>query len=180
MLGHKLRDKDSLVQYVKKSVKKNPLSIRKTVYRGKSGYSVRGEYTKIFFTSEQQAIEYVRRVKAGEHPQSILMDIWGLGKNPAPQVAPVSSRFVGHWIKPDGWDWGSVLRPGLKGFCEYYLPVQSKGPIKEVAVNVKVTGRTNVIRGGLVVRRCLITFAGDHELSIAVGGWLEVYPGYSG
>ena len=72
-------------------VKRNPLQIRKTIYRGKLGFLVSGylpigpSYVwplRVFFTSRNQAEEFVRRIKGGELSEYILKDIWKLKRNP--------------------------------------------------------------------------------------------------
>ena len=74
-------------------------------------------------------------------------------------------------IRPDGWPLGGILKPGLAGFCQFYLPTNSDGPIKELAVNVEVTGRTPQKREGSYHIRIKITFVGDGEKDTVVRGW---------
>jgi len=76
-----------LVQIVEQEVKKIPrISMRKSVYRDKTGFTVSvsetpgWEPSHIFFTQEDQAKEYIRRRKAGEDSEAILKDIWGINK----------------------------------------------------------------------------------------------------
>lgn len=78
---------------------------------------------------------------------------------------------VGSYIKPDGWAYGELLKPGLDLFCPFYLPTNSGGPIKELAVKVEITGRIpRRIMGGYYLR-VRITFIGDCEPDTVVGGW---------
>ena len=78
---------------------------------------------------------------------------------------------VGSYIQPENWSIGGILRPGLDGFCQYYLPTNSGGPIKEVAVNVEITGRTWRRRNGGLYVRVKITFVGDCEDDVIAYGW---------
>ena len=78
---------------------------------------------------------------------------------------------VGTYVKPDGWPLGNCLTKGLEGFCPFYLPTNSGGPVKEVAVRVDVTGRKAMrIMGGWFAR-VKITFVGDDEPDVVVRGW---------
>jgi hypothetical protein len=78
---------------------------------------------------------------------------------------------VGSYIEPDHWRIGNLLRPGLEGFCQYYLPTACGGPVKEVAVNVEITGRKPRRRAGDFYLRVKITFVGDGEPDTTTGGW---------
>ncbi len=82
---------------------------------------------------------------------------------------------VGTYVRPDNWMCGDLLEEGLSGFCDFYLPTHSGGPIKHVAVNVKVTGRKPIRREGTWSRRVEITFAGDGEPNVRSGGWIRFY-----
>jgi hypothetical protein len=79
---------------------------------------------------------------------------------------------VGTYLEPDSWGIGELLRPGLQNFCSFYLPTHSGGPIKEVAVDVEVTGRKPRWRQGDWYMRVKITFVGDGEPDTIVGGWV--------
>ena len=63
-----------------------PLQVRKTHYRDKDGFLVCGRLVAsdwpqgIFFDTESQAREYVRRVKLGEASSVVLREIWGFDK----------------------------------------------------------------------------------------------------
>jgi hypothetical protein len=85
---------------------------------------------------------------------------------------------VGTYVRPDGWGLGNCLTAGLEGFCDFYLPTNSGGPIKEVAVNVEVTGRTMQRREGSYWVRVKITFVGDGEPDVVVRGWTPYQWGY--
>ena len=89
------------------------------------------------------------------------------------------SDFTGKFIEPDGWNIGENLK-GDDGYkdsefpgCEYRLPA---GYGYQLAVNVKVTGRTSHYYGGLgtsIYRtRVKIEFVGDGEPSTFTGAWL--------
>ena len=79
---------------------------------------------------------------------------------------------VGTHVEPEQWGVGNVLKPGLENFCDYYLPTNSGGPIKEVAVNVEITGRTRIRRCGGWYVRVKVTFVGDCEPDVVTGGWV--------
>lgn len=64
------------------------------------------------------------------------------------------------WLKPCEWDGASFRYPGLR----------------DVAVNVSITGRTFQYRQGFYYVRVRIEFVGDGEPSSFCGGWLEVNP----
>ena len=80
---------------------------------------------------------------------------------------------VGTYVEPEDWGIGNLLKSGLAGFCDYYLGTNSGGPIKEVAVNVTITGRKRIRRqGGYSYVRVRIEFVGDGEPSTFTGGWV--------
>ncbi len=62
------------------------LQVRKTHYRDKDGFLVCGRLVvsdwpqSIFFDTESQAREYVRRVKSGGASDVVLGEIWGFDK----------------------------------------------------------------------------------------------------
>lgn len=56
--------------------------------------------------------------------------------------------------------------------CQFRLPVNATGPIKSVAVNIKVTGRTWQWRGDRCWIRCRIEYVGDCAESTFASGWL--------
>ncbi len=88
---------------------------------------------------------------------------------------PETAVEVGTFVKPDGWSIGDKLESGLEGFCDFYLPTWGHGPIKQVAVNVRVTGRFPHRRAGDLYRRVSITFVGDGEPNEKSGGWILFY-----
>lgn len=81
---------------------------------------------------------------------------------------------VGRWVRPDGWAYGSQLQPSTWGEAEFYLPVNSDGPIRELAANVTVTGRTIQADYGCSAVRVRIEFVGDCEPSTYCYGWMHV------
>lgn len=78
---------------------------------------------------------------------------------------------IGTYVKPDGWHIGNVLKKGLDGFCDYYL-LTNNNVIKELAVNVEITGRTRRRISGDYYVRVKITFVGDCEPDTVSGGWI--------
>lgn len=80
---------------------------------------------------------------------------------------------VGRWIKPDGWDCGSSLTEG-DSFSTFRIPTQSNGPIKDLAVEIRVTGRTLQRKWEMRLVRVEITFPGDCEPDTVTHGWMEV------
>jgi len=85
---------------------------------------------------------------------------------------------VGSVVELDARDGcGERLREGddykVEGYdgCDFRFPINF-GPIKDVACNVKVTGRTLKNRGGSHWTRCQVEFVGDCEPSTFAGGWL--------
>lgn len=84
---------------------------------------------------------------------------------------------VGDVVEKDG-GLAERLRPGdnfadssYPG-CQFRVPVNGNGPIKSVAVNVRVTGRTWKWRGDRCWVRVQIEYVGDGEPSTFAGGWL--------
>lgn len=81
---------------------------------------------------------------------------------------------VGTYIVPEKWGViGSCLKAGEPGFCDFYLPTNSGGPIKEVAVNVKITGRQPRWWMSDHWWRIRITFVHDGEPNTTTGGWVK-------
>jgi hypothetical protein len=90
-------------------------------------------------------------------------DIWGWDTTPA----------VGRYVKPDGWAWGRKLEAG-DSFSTFRLPVNDLGPIKSIATEIQVTGRTLQRIAGLRVVRVKIIFPGDCAPDTVTGGWMEI------
>ena len=80
--------------------------------------------------------------------------------------------MVGTYVEPDGWSIGECLKVGLDGFCDFYLPTGYTFGVTQVAVNIKITGRTPIRRLGSYYRRVQITFLGDGEPNTVTGGWI--------
>lgn len=63
-------------------------TIRKSTYRSKPGFLVSwrryktadypGDLQSVFFVWEEEAKEFIKRMKAGEDSETILTDIWGI------------------------------------------------------------------------------------------------------
>ena len=101
----------------------------------------------------------------------------------------MSDKFYGHDVTPKVGSlvWlgenpvGELLTPGSKfkdsGFpgCDFYLPTGSAGPVKKVAVNVKVTGKTLQKKHGDYCVKVKIEFVGDCEPSTFAPGWMKVF-----
>ena len=79
---------------------------------------------------------------------------------------------VGTYVRPELWPLGEKLEPGLDGFCDFYLPLPNGGPIKHLAVNVKVTGKKPIRRECTWWQRVQVTFVGDGEPDKTTGGWI--------
>jgi len=80
---------------------------------------------------------------------------------------------VGDYIKPDEWRLGSCLQKG-DSFSPFRLPVNSNGPIKDLAVRIEITGRTLQWKHGENHVRVKIIFVGDCEPDTESGGWAVV------
>lgn len=79
---------------------------------------------------------------------------------------------VGSCIRPDGWRFGERLTVSDWNKAQFRLPTGSSGPIKSLAVNVTITGRTWQRREGDLWVRVRVEFVGDGEPSVFVGGWM--------
>lgn len=80
---------------------------------------------------------------------------------------------IGSCIKPDGWRLASRLTPETWEAADFRLPLNSDGPIKSLAVKIKVTGRTWQRREGDYYIRVAIEFVGDGEPSTFTRGWMK-------
>ena len=90
-------------------------------------------------------------------------DIWGW--NVAPKI--------GRYVCPDKWSIGECLIAG-DNFSSFRLPTNNNGPIKSLAVEIKITGRTLRRVNGIRCVRVKIIFVGDCEPNQVCGGWMEV------
>lgn len=81
---------------------------------------------------------------------------------------------LGRYVRPDGWGYGNCLEPSDWEPARFRLPTQSNGPVKSIAVNITVTGRTVRRDNGCYAVRVLIEFVGDCEPSTLVRGWMHV------
>lgn len=78
-------------------------------------------------------------------------------------------------IMPDNWPaWNCSRLVAGDSFSTFRLPLNSNGPIKSLAVEIKVTGRTLQRHNGLRCVRVQITFPGDCEPDTVTGGWMEI------
>jgi hypothetical protein len=81
----------------------------------------------------------------------------------------------GSFIKPDGHRVGECLQQGDDPVDSGYRGSDYRYPgTVNVAVNVKVTGRTVQWRDGASFVRCQIEWVGDCEPSTFSGGWVKV------
>lgn len=81
-------------------------------------------------------------------------------------------NLLGCYVRPDNWPLGNILAAGLDGFCSYYLPTNSLGPIKSLAVNLMFTGKVTHRREGGYYRRARLEFVGDGEPNTYTGAWV--------
>lgn len=83
---------------------------------------------------------------------------------------------VGSYIKPKLWPLGSCLIEG-DSFSPFRLPVNSDGPIRDLAVRIEVTGRklgrAAGVGQGLTVAVKII-FVGDGEPDTVTSGYMRV------
>ncbi len=86
-------------------------------------------------------------------------------------TAPALDIKVGTYIAPDGWKFGDLLKPGLSGFCDFYLPTGYDFGVKMLACNIRVSGRKAQKRQGDWFARVEITFVGDGEPNTIHHGW---------
>lgn len=79
---------------------------------------------------------------------------------------------VGTYIEVEGWGrCGELLKAGLAGFCDFYLPTGHNFGVQMLAANIKVTGRKAMRRNGGYFARVEITFVGDGEPNTVTYGW---------
>jgi hypothetical protein len=90
----------------------------------------------------------------------------------------------GSEIYVDGWEpWASPLLPSDWKAARYRISTQNAsglrgGPIKSLACNVTITGRTPQTpfgKGGADCVRVKIEFVGDGEPSTFISGWMRIY-----
>ncbi len=83
------------------------------------------------------------------------------------------TAIAGDFLKLDGWACGAELIDSWDTFTDLRLPTFSMGPIKSLAVKVKVTGRKShwTYFGNSWVR-VKVTFPGDGEPDTVAGGRL--------
>ncbi len=90
-----------------------------------------------------------------------------LGDQPAPIVA------IGDRLNYDTISGARGIVAANDGFSEYRYPILPGRPIKSVAIDVSVTGRTAQYLGGASWLRAKITFVGDGEPNTYAKGWVR-------
>lgn len=80
---------------------------------------------------------------------------------------------VASYVRPELWPFGARLQPSDWPAASFYLPTGGS-IVKEIAVNVTVTGRTLAMKAGAFWVRCKIEFVGDGEPSQFSPGWMLV------
>lgn len=84
---------------------------------------------------------------------------------------------VGMYVKPDELAYCTRLEAGLiceYWKCDFYMPLNSGGPIKQVAANIVVTGRTVQRKAGMYMVRVRIEFVGDGQPSTYASGYMQL------
>lgn len=81
---------------------------------------------------------------------------------------------VGSYIKPENWAFGNNLEASDWDAAAFFLPTNSGGPIKRLAVNITITGKTVQRFQGSNWIRVKIESVGDGEPSTFFGGWLLI------
>jgi hypothetical protein len=79
----------------------------------------------------------------------------------------VAEKPIGENLMP-GSDFSDSSFPG----CDFYFPVG--GPIKQVACNIHVTGKTLQWKHGVLCVKVKIEWVGDGEPSTFCPGWMKV------
>ena len=96
----------------------------------------------------------------------------------------MSDRFYGNdvEVRPgrhvviDNWGAvGQTIRADEIGFATYRIPTSGVGPIKDLACEVHLTGRTLQRRMGSYYVRVQVIFVGDGEPDVDVSGWMFVF-----
>ncbi len=83
------------------------------------------------------------------------------------------AAVIGDFLKPDNWRYGEILQASGDDFSALRLPTCSGGPIRSLAVSVKVTGRLVHWQSfGNNWVRAKITFLGDGEPNTTCGARL--------
>lgn len=78
---------------------------------------------------------------------------------------------VNDWLDIDGWRIGTALLPSDWHLAPFR--VESPGTGLRLAVRVEVTGRGLVLRRGVLWVRVAVSFVGDGEPDLTVGGYLR-------
>lgn len=81
---------------------------------------------------------------------------------------------VGSVVWPDNWFGAEQLIESDWDAAQFRIKLGSNGPIKSLAVNVEITGRTIQYHNLAYWIRIKIEFVGDGEPSQIYRGWLKV------
>jgi hypothetical protein len=82
----------------------------------------------------------------------------------------VADRTIGELLMPGS----EKVDDGFRG-CQFYYPVSNGGPIKQVACDVEITGRTlrhRPYEQGVYYIKVKITWVGDCEPDTTCEGWM--------
>lgn len=94
-------------------------------------------------------------------------------------MEPLIEPKVGDVIRLDGKISERLLQgdeyvdSGYAG-CQFRYPLSNGGPIKSVAINIEITGRTWQRYNGAFWVRAKIEFVGDCEPSTFGKGWIKI------
>ena len=92
-------------------------------------------------------------------------------------MMPTHTAKKGDFVHPDFWGTGQHLIDGDSFIddsfpgCQFRLKTNSDGPVKSLAVNIRVTGGDHWHQASYR-SRCKIEFVGDGEPSTFTGGWI--------
>lgn len=86
----------------------------------------------------------------------------------------IVSIKVGTVVEVDGWKFAEKLKPSDWDKAAFRIDVLSSGPIRDLAINVVVIGRTIRYKRGSEWVRVSIEFVGDGEPSTMHRGYAKV------
>ena len=78
----------------------------------------------------------------------------------------------GDFVKPDQWRWGEKLLPETWEGAEFRIPTTNSGPIKDLAINLKMTGRKLRFHDGGFAYRCQVEFVREDDDNVLSGAWI--------